>query len=88
MGKVDFSGMKLKLIASIVAISGINLLKNFMALEPSAMTAGKEKELMWMVILHMAFIFSGVLLAYMDKLIALTHSIDNTHDHKNDLIGG
>jgi len=88
MGKVDFSGMKLKLIASIVAISGINLLKNFMALDPSVMTPGKEKELMWMVILHMAFIISGVLLAYMDKLIAVTHSIDNSHDHRNDLVGG
>ena len=30
MGKVDFSGMKLKLIASIVAISAIHLLKAFM----------------------------------------------------------
>lgn len=88
MGKVDFSGMKLKLIASIVAISGINLLKTFMALDASAMTPGKEKELMWMVILHMAFIFSGVLLAYMDKLIAMTHCIDNSHDHRNDQVGG
>ena len=37
MGKVDFAGLKLKLVASIVAISGINLLKNFMALEPGHM---------------------------------------------------
>jgi len=29
MGKVDFSGLKLKLVASIVAISGIELLKAF-----------------------------------------------------------
>ena len=29
-GKVDFSGMKLKLVASIVAISGINLLEAFL----------------------------------------------------------
>ena len=32
MGTVDFSGLKMKLIASIVAISGIHLLKVFMAL--------------------------------------------------------
>ncbi len=32
MGTVDFGGMKLKLIASIVAISGIALLKNFMTI--------------------------------------------------------
>ena len=30
MGQVDFSGLKLKLVASIVAISGINLLEAFM----------------------------------------------------------
>ena len=33
MGKVDFSGLKLKLISSIVAISGINLLEAFMSLK-------------------------------------------------------
>ncbi|WP_204312513.1 YqhA family protein, partial [Escherichia coli] len=32
MGTVDFSGLKMKLIASIVAISAIALLKAFMAL--------------------------------------------------------
>ena len=32
MGKIDFSGLKLKLIASIVAISAIQLLKAFMDL--------------------------------------------------------
>jgi len=30
MGTVDFAGLKMKLIASIVAISGIHLLKRFM----------------------------------------------------------
>ena len=33
MGKVDFSGLKLKLVGSIVAISGINLLEAFMNVE-------------------------------------------------------
>jgi uncharacterized membrane protein YqhA len=32
MGTVDFSGLKLKLVASIVAISGIALLKSFLDL--------------------------------------------------------
>ncbi len=76
MGKVDFSGLKLKLIASIVAISGINLLKNFMAIETLDITPGKEKQLLWLVIIHFAFIVSGVMLAYMDKVIAMTHAVD------------
>ena len=33
MGTVDFSGLKLKLVSSIVAISGIHLLKIFFALD-------------------------------------------------------
>jgi len=72
MGKVDFAGLKLKLIASIVAISGINLLKHFMALEPAHMTSGKEHQLFWMVIIHLVFISSGVMLAFMDKIVAST----------------
>jgi uncharacterized protein (TIGR00645 family) len=72
MGKVDFAGLKLKLIASIVAISGINLLKHFMALEPGGMSSGKEDQLFWMVIIHLVFISSGVMLAVMDKIVAST----------------
>ena len=67
MGKVDFSGMKLKLVASIVAISGINLLEAF--LEPKSYS---EDELMWMVILHVVFVISGVLLAFMDYIASKT----------------
>ena len=39
MGKVDFSGLKMKLIASIVAISGIHLLKVFMEVGKQAADA-------------------------------------------------
>ncbi len=63
MGKVDFSELKLKLIASIVAISGINLLESFM--EISSIT---DREIIWMIVIHVVFIFSGVLLAFMDLL--------------------
>jgi uncharacterized protein (TIGR00645 family) len=72
MGKVDFAGLKLKLVASIVAISGINLLKHFMALEPTVLTPAKEHQLFWMVIIHLVFIASGVMLAFMDKIVAST----------------
>ncbi|MBU6442370.1 MAG: TIGR00645 family protein [Alphaproteobacteria bacterium] len=61
MGKIDFSGMKLKLIASIVAISAIHLLRAFMEVESMDKT-----NLQWMVIIHLAFVTSGVLLALMD----------------------
>jgi uncharacterized protein (TIGR00645 family) len=60
-GDVDFSALKLKLVASIVAISGIHLLKVFMDI-------GKytDAQIRWMVIIHLVFVISGVLLAAMD----------------------
>lgn len=70
MGKVDFSGLKLKLIASVVAISGIHLLKSFMSIGKTPITPEKETEMMWLVIIHIVFVVSGVLLALMDKITA------------------
>jgi uncharacterized protein (TIGR00645 family) len=63
LGTVDFATLKLKLIASIVAISGIHLLKVFM-------NPGKvpENEITWMVVIHVVFVISGVLLALMDLI--------------------
>ncbi len=73
MGKVDFSGLKMKLIASIVAISGIHLLKVFMALgKGDADHAPTAETLQWMVIIHLTFVTSGVLLALMDWMAAKT----------------
>jgi|TARA_B110000438_G_scaffold297082_1_gene342878 uncharacterized protein (TIGR00645 family) len=69
MGKVDFSELKLKLIASIVAISGINLLETFMDL-----SAISDREIQWMIIIHVVFIFSGVLLAMMDFIASKSNS--------------
>ena len=69
MGTVDFSGLKMKLIASIVAISGIHLLKVFMSLgKPDAAYVTDAATLQWMVVIHLTFVASGVLLALMDWL--------------------
>jgi uncharacterized protein (TIGR00645 family) len=73
MGTVDFSGLKMKLIASIVAISGIHLLKVFMALgKPDSAYAVTTETLKWMVIIHLTFVISGVLLALMDWMASKT----------------
>jgi len=72
MGKVDFSGLKMKLIASIVAISAIALLRAFMSLfEPEPIDQAK---LFWMAALHLVFLASGVLLALMDWLTSRSDS--------------
>jgi uncharacterized protein (TIGR00645 family) len=69
MGKVDFSGLKMKLIASIVAISAIDLLKWFMSVEDMT-DAQMDRRLYWLVIIHLTFVASGVLMALMDYLVA------------------
>jgi uncharacterized protein (TIGR00645 family) len=74
MGKVDFGGLKMKLVASIVAISGIHLLKRFMEISDldTATTFG-ETEMYWLVVIHLTFVVSGVLLALMDWLQARSY---------------
>lgn len=64
MGRVDFSGLKMKLIASIVAISGISVLKAFMSVSNGGVV--DQAALGWLVGIHLAFVASGVLLALMD----------------------
>lgn len=68
MGHVSFSDLKIKLIGSIVAISGIELLKAFVDVR-----AYTNEQLAWKVGLHMAFVVSGVLFAVMDKLSNKPH---------------
>jgi len=71
MGTVDFSALKMKLIASIVAISAIDLLKRFFAIgEMSVDPVKVERELYWLVVVHLTFVLSGVLMALMDWLSA------------------
>ena len=76
MGKVDFSGLKIKLIGSIVAISGIELLKAFVNLEidhfvktaPGDILSPHEHYLAWKIGLHLTFVFSGIMFALMDRI--------------------
>ena len=65
MGHVDFTDLKIKLISSIVAISGIHLLKIFMNLN----NYDKDKIILYVVV-HLSFVISGVLLALMDLIMS------------------
>jgi uncharacterized protein (TIGR00645 family) len=73
MGTLDFSGLKMKLIGSIVAISAISLLRAFMTLTDTEASID-EARLRWLVILHLTFVASGVLFALMDWVGALAHT--------------
>ncbi len=63
MGHVDFADLKMKLIGSIIAISGIELLRAFFH------TGGhSNEEMAWKVGVHVTFVFTGLIFAIMDKL--------------------
>ena len=62
MGKVDFAGLKLKVISALVAISSIELLKVFLNTENY-----QEGEILWRVIIHSVFVFSGLIFALTEK---------------------
>ena len=63
MGKIDFTGLKLKLLSSIVAISAIQLLKAFMNVRNTS-----DRDLSWLVGIHVVFVMSGLLLAISDRV--------------------
>jgi uncharacterized protein (TIGR00645 family) len=67
MGTIDFSGLKIKLIGSLVAISVIELLKDFIHLgeEPNEKVG---EGVIWRVVIHLTFVVSGVLFAVMDVI--------------------
>ncbi|WP_220814566.1 TIGR00645 family protein [Pseudomonas paralcaligenes] len=63
LGKMDSSSLKMKVAASIVAISSIHLLRVFMDARNYDST-----HLMWYVIIHMTFVASAFAMGYLDKL--------------------
>ncbi len=68
LGKLDSGTLKLKVAASIVAISSIHLLRAFMNIGE----IGNDK-LMWYVIIHLTFVVSALLMGVLDKLSFASH---------------
>ncbi len=68
LGKLDAGTLKLKVAASIVAISSIHLLRKFMQVEQI-----ENDKIKWYVLMHMAFVLSAVLLGVLDKMSFAKH---------------
>jgi uncharacterized protein (TIGR00645 family) len=68
LGKLDAGTLKLKVAASIVAISSIHLLTVFVKVEQTDNT-----KIMWYVIVHLTFVVSAVLLGVLDKMSFAKH---------------
>ena len=63
LGTIDAGSLKIKVASTIVAISSIHLLQVF--LNSAQYT---NAQLMWLTIIHLAFVVSALFLAYIDKL--------------------
>ena len=64
LGKMDSSSLKLKLSSSIVAISAVHLLKVYMEFKPEAEDTLAETKLMWLLIVHLGFVVSSLVMSY------------------------
>jgi uncharacterized protein (TIGR00645 family) len=64
LGKIDAGSLKIKVASTIVAISSIHLLQVFLN-----STQYEEGRLMWLTIMHMAFVFSAVFLGVLDRIV-------------------
>ncbi len=73
LGKLDAGTLKLKVAASIVAISSIHLLRAFMDAKGTP-----NDKLMWYVIIHLTFVVSAVMLGVLDRMT--THGKKSAHD--------
>jgi uncharacterized protein (TIGR00645 family) len=69
MGTIDFTALKIKLLSSIVAISAIQLLKQFMTVSTVS-----DRDLFWLVVIHVVFVVSSVLLALSDRISGNGHA--------------
>jgi len=72
LGKLDAGTLKLKVAASIVAISSIHLLRKFMEVDTIYQddVGEPDQRLMWYVVIHLTFVASAVLLGVLDRMTA------------------
>lgn len=68
IGAVDFIGLKLKILASIVAIAAVDLLESFINIDSMNKT-----DVLWEVAILLAFVLAGLVLAWTDRLAAGPH---------------
>lgn len=76
MGRLDFSGLKLKIIGSVVAISLVELLQDFLNVS-SSIDPNVE---FWRIALHLTFVATGFVFAVMEILAEKRHELKNK-DH-------
>jgi uncharacterized protein (TIGR00645 family) len=75
LSHVNAGVLKVKLATALIGISSIHLLKTFIETETIS-----EKAMRWQVIIHMTFVVSAVVLAWIDKLTYHPLKPEKTND--------
>lgn len=70
--KINASTLKIKLIISLVSISGVHLLKTFVDIHNVPL-----QDAVLQIAIHLVFLISAVLLAYTDKIMHFDHNPKN-----------
>ena len=70
LGEIDINSLKIKVASTIVAISSIHLLQVFLNVDKYA-----GEKLMWYTIIHLAFVFSALFLAFIDRVMVTTKTL-------------
>lgn len=65
LGTIDAGSLKIKVASTIVAISSIHLLQVFLNSSQYS-----NQQLMWLTIIHLAFVVSALFLAWIDRMSA------------------
>ncbi len=76
LGKLDAGTLKLKVAASIVAISSIHLLRVFVNIPQVP-----NDKLVWYVVIHLTFVVSALLMGVLDRISFASHRAPLDHDH-------
>ena len=76
LNKINASTLKIKLIISLVSISGVHLLKTFIDIHNSSL-----QDALLQIGIHLVFIISAVLLAYTDKIMHIEEMTGTHHTH-------
>ena len=75
LSKLDAGSLKIKVAGTIVALSSIHLLQIFLNIARYT-----DNQVMWLTIVHMAFVISALLLAYIDRVMSLTKKEKSSSD--------
>jgi len=76
LSHVNAGALKVKLATALIGISSIHLLSAFIKI---GTTGASNNDILWKVIVHMAFVVSALLLAWTDRISTKTAYEDKAH---------